>query len=453
MLKKLLTPVLLVAVIAIMLISCNSHNSKKQNTILQLTHSAKGHTLHHNGVFSKDGRWVVFDGRNEETKIGETSTIGVINIKTKEEKTIYETSNPTLYGPGVGAASFSPVTNRVVFIHGLVDANKEKPYGFTRRTGVSVELDHPFKPIFMDARDITTPYTPGSLRGGTHSHCWDPGGKLISFTYNDELVNPDFRTVGVLVAGKPVMVDKAPSNNNGEMFAAILANVTVHPASGSDEISKAFDECWVGENGYINSEGNKIPYAIAFQGNVVNKNGKTITEIFVIDIDTAAILNDLTAAGKPGEWPHVPNGITQRRISTTERGLAPVRHWLRSSRDGKYIYALATDNKNINQVVECDINSGEVTCLTDIPFSIDHPFNLNKQGDQLAFIAGNNVYILDLNAGKVIQLTSNKSSDLKITGAPSFSPDGKMLVFNQYQLLDDKCQYLQVMAINIDDLK
>ncbi|MFT4154349.1 DUF3748 domain-containing protein [Parafilimonas sp.] len=415
-----------------------------------MTNSAAGHTLHHNGVFSKDGQWIVFDGRNEETKIGETAAIGIINVKTREEKIIYRILHPTLYGPGVGAASFSPVADRVIFIHGLAGAGKEKPYGFTRRTGVAVDINRPFQPIYMDARDITYPYTPGSLRGGTHSHCWSPDGKMISFTYNDELVNPDLRSVGVLFnSGKPVITDTASGNNNGEMFAAIIAHIVKEPKPGSNEINKAFDECWVGTNGYVNNKGKRIPHALAFQGNTINKKGETVTEIFVTDIDTTAILNDPAAVGTPGEWPRVPAGLTQRRVTSTVRGLSPVRHWLRSSTDGRYIYALASDDKNISQIIRCNINSGEITYLTQMPFPVDHPFNLNKDGSKVAFIANNNVYVLDMNSSKIVQLTFNQASGYKITGAPLFSPDGKMLVFNQYQLVENK-QYLQIMSININ---
>lgn len=431
------------------MITSYAFHKKTKNIVTQLTHSASGHTIHHNGVFSKDGKWIVFDGRNDDTKIGETSTIGLLNINTKEEKIIYKTTNPTLYGPGVGAASFSPSANRVIFIHGLPNANKEKPYGFTRRTGVAIDIDHPFQPIDMDARDITYPYTPGSLRGGTHSHGWSPDGKLLSFTYNDELVDADARTVGVMFnSGKPVLVDSAAGNNNGEMYAAIVADVTIHPKPGSDEISKAFDECWVGSHGYTNSNGKHISYAIAFQGNTVNKDDKTVTEIFITDIDTAAILRDSSATGKQGERPPVPNGITQRRISVTEKGLSSVRHWLRSSKDGKLIYALAKDSNDITQLISCDVNSGTITYLTHNSFSVDYPFNLNSTGDEIAFIGNNNVYVLNLKNNKTQQLTAYKSSDSRVVGAPSFSPDGKMIVFNQYKK-DSVGEFLQIMCIKL----
>ncbi|MBZ4191941.1 DUF3748 domain-containing protein [Niabella beijingensis] len=418
-------------------------------TPVQLTHSKQGHTLHHNGVFSKDGQWVVFDGRNDDTRIGETSVIGIVNLYTGEEKIIYQTAHPTPYGPGVGAASFSPVTDRVVFIHGLADADKEKPYNPSRRTGVAIDLERPLLPLFMDARDITAPYTPGALRGGTHSHCWSGDGSMISFTYNDELVDPDLRTIGVMLdTGRPVLVDSVAGNNSGRCYAAVAATVVRDPRPGSDEISKAFDECWVGNSGYRNNKGQKVPHAIAFQGNTKNEKGQTITEIFIADLDPAAILNDATAVGRRGERPRVPKGISVRRVSRSIKGLSSVRHWLRSSPDGRYIYALAPDEKGISQLIRCTVNNGAITYLTSNPLPIDYSFNLDHTGTQVAYVSGNNIYIQDLEHHKTRQLTFSHPGDQKIVGAPSFAPDNSRMLFNQYQPSQDG-EFLQIMQVQL----
>ncbi|MCD2422650.1 DUF3748 domain-containing protein [Niabella pedocola] len=427
--------------------SCAS--GKEENTVLQLTHTAGGHTLHHNNVFSPDGQWIVFDGRNDDTKIGETSVIGVVHVKTGEEKELYQTKNPTRYGPGVGAASFSPVADRVIFIHGLANADKEKPYDISRRTGVAIDLERPLQPVFMDARDITAPYTPGALRGGTHSHCWSGDGHMISFTYNDALIEPELRTVGVMFdAGRPVLVNAFDGNNSGQLYAAVVADVVAHPQSGSDEISKAFDECWVGKDGYTDGAGRRIPYAIAFQGNTVNKKGETITELFIADLDPEEILKDTAAVGIAGERPHVPKGVRVQRISRTGRGLSHVRHWLRSSPDGRFIYALAPDDKGIAQVVRYAVSGGQATYITKNATPIDYSFNLNKEGTRIAYVTDNNVYLYDLLKHANMRLTFNEPGDLKIAGAPSFSPDGHLLVYNQYRPAGPQ-QYLQIMTVAV----
>lgn len=422
---------------------------KGENTIVQLTHAASGHTLHHNGVFSPDGQWIVFDGRNDDTKIGETSVIGVVHVKTGEEQVIYQTKNPTLYGPGVGAASFSPVADWVIFIHGLINADKERPYDLSRRTGVAIDLKHPLQPVFMDARDVTAPYTPGALRGGTHSHCWSGDGRMISFTYNDALVEPDLRTVGIMLdAGHPVLVDSSDGNNSGQYYAVVVADVVAQPQPGSDEISKAFDECWVGKAGYTNTAGRRIPYAIAFQGNTRNEKGETVTELFIADLDPEEILKDTAAVGISGVRPHVPNGVRVQRITRTGKGLSSVRHWLRSSPDGRFIYALAPDDKGIAQIVRFAVNGGQANYITKNATPVDYSFNLSKEGDRIAYVTENNLYLFNLLTNENIRLTFNKPGDLKIVGAPSFSPDGHILAYNQYRPSGQQ-QYLQIMTVAV----
>ena len=148
----------------------------------QLTNDSYGHLLNSTQVFSPDDEWIVYDTRNDDGGIGVTGSIEMVNVKTGKVQALYRTEHQTEYGPGVGAATFSPVDPTVLFIHGIRNADKERPYGFTRRTGVAIRTDHPFKPIFMDARNIVPPFTPGALRGGSHAHSWSGDGKWISFT-------------------------------------------------------------------------------------------------------------------------------------------------------------------------------------------------------------------------------------------------------------------------------
>ncbi len=409
----------------------------KEFFIKQLTHAQMGHMLHHNSVFSADGQWIVFDGRNDDTKIGETSTIGIVNILTGEELIIYKTPNQTIYGPGAGAVSFSPIENVVVFIHGLLDANKDKPYAISRRFAMAVDITNPYLGVTLDARDVIPPYTAGSLRGGTHSHCWSPDGTMLSFTYNDEFVDADLRHVGVLITtDRAVHVPHAQGNYDGQKYAALLTTLQRQPSWGSDEISKAFDECWIG----INTS------KIAFQGHTRNKNGDIITEIYTVDIDANLILSDENAVGKNGTLPQVPKGIVQKRLSYTNKGLSDIRHWLRSSADGKYIYALAKDEDNNNQIVQCAVATGDYKYITDYKFSINSPINIDPSGEKITFVANNNVYLYDLQKEKTIKLTNYSLEDSHIIGAPVFSPKENIIAFNQFETVDGQTN-LQIRLI------
>lgn len=410
--------------------------------VVALTQSAGGHTIHHNSVFSPDDEWIVFDGRNDDTKIGETSTIGMVHVKTGEERMLYKTNNQTVYGPGVGAASFSPKENTVLFIHGLYDADAVKPYDMTRRFGLAIHTDKPMQGIHMDARDAVSPYRPGSLRGGTHSHCWSNDGQLISFTYNDEFVDPDLRVVGVMIpADKEIVVPVSNGNNNGTYYSAIVSDVVREPKWGSDEISKAFDECWLGGSGQS---------TIAFQGNTRNEKGETITEIYTVGIDPEMIRKDVSAVGREGERPRVPNGVRQHRLSRTVKGLSDLRHWLRASPDGSFVYALAKDDKGQNQLVQCEVSTGELTYISRFDFSISSPINISYQGDKITFVANNNVYVFWLKSKKLEKLTSNSITDLKIVGVPVFSRKDDKIAFNQF-VAEKESEYIQIKLINLVD--
>ena len=226
----------------------------------QLTSGPQGHTINPSQVFSDNDQWIVFDTRNDDTGIGKTGSIGMVNTHSGETRELYHTKNQTDFGPGVGAAAFSPVDKRVLFLHGIRNADSEKPYDLTRRTGIAVDIDHPGIPLFMDARNIVAPFTPGALRGGTHAHSWSADGKWISCTYNDYVLQQlsktdssvkDLRVVAVIAPfGKVSVPVNGEENNNGEMFAAVVTRVTADPKPGTDEIDRAFDETWIGKNGY-----------------------------------------------------------------------------------------------------------------------------------------------------------------------------------------------------------
>jgi len=445
--------------------ACTNADSEKQfmnYTDTQLTHDNSGHCLNSTQIFSPNGEWIVFDGRNDDTQIGSTSDISVVNVNTGEIRNIYKTINQTEWGPGVGAATFSPVEETVLFIHGIRNADQNNPYTFTRRTGVAVRLSKPQQPLFYDARDILPPFTTGALRGGTHAHTWSGDGKWISFTYNDYVLqktaerNPDvedLRTIGVMIAGKKVRVKPTDNleNNDGEMFAFLVVPVVSKPRPGSDEINKAFDECWIGTNGYIKTDGSRQTRAIAYQGNVVDENGNTKTEIFVADIPdnilSTAAEEDLR--GTETERPRVPKGITHRRISFTPKGVSNApRHWLRSSSDGSRIAFLAKDSNDLVQLFSVSPNNTKEAPqqLTHLEFSIQGPFNFSPDGSKLAYIADNSVFVTDLETGESNRLTPRVTDDRIPVGAVNWSPDGSTLAYNRYVKSGEE-KYLQIFLL------
>lgn len=424
------------------LVACNGiRNMNNKFLIRKLTNTARGHMLHHNSVFSADGQWIVFDGRNDEKKIGETTYISIVSINGQEEHTIYETQNPSMYGPGVGAASFSPTADKVIFIHGLLDANENQPYDITRRFGMAVDIQKSYDGIPMDARDVVAPYTLGSLRGGSHSHCWSPDGTMVSFTYNDAFVDPDLRMVGVMIpSDQDIVVPQTSGNHKGTAYAVILSEVVREPEWGTNQISKAFDECWLATD----------KPKIAFQGNTKNLNGEVITEIYTIEVNQDLIRKDPNTVGKIGTLPQVPKGIVQKRISFTEKGLSPLRHWLRSSPDGRYVYALAKDDNSNNQIVQCTVETGEYKYISNFPFSISSPININYDGDKICFYANNKLYLFDLKNNELLVLVDSLSAGNFFVGSPVFSRQNDCIAFNVLEQ-KDKCVHIYVIDLKTNN--
>ncbi len=424
----------------------------------QLTHAAQGHTIHHTQAFSRDGQWIVYDTRNDDTQIGSTGSIEMVNTTTGEVRILYQTANQTDAGPGVGAATFSPAQDRVLFIHGIRNADASRPYGMTRRTGVAVDVAHPGKPIFMDARDITPPFTEGALRGGTHAHSWSGDGKWISFTYNDYLMEQlaktdtavrDLRTVGIMVPRHvAVGQDRALENNSGAYFSVIVTEVTENPKRGSNEIDKAFDECWIGQNGYQKPDGSWQDKAIAFQGNVRNETGETITEIFVVDLPVGPMKarNGQPLEGTSTSRPSTPLGVTQRRITYTANGVEGPRHWLRTTPDGGLICYLAKDEHAIVQLFAVSPHGGGVRQVTSNDFPVQGPFNIDPSGRWVAYPADNSVFITVLATGHTYRVTDRFGDADKPVGAPNWSPDGKAIAYNRYVGREGH-RYLQVFLL------
>ncbi|MDP4250813.1 MAG: DUF3748 domain-containing protein [Bacteroidota bacterium] len=436
---------------------------------VQLTHDHSGHCTNSSHCFSPDDQWIVYDSRNDDGGIMGAGEIAMVNIRSEEITSLYKTENQTAFGPGVGAVSFSPVADRVIFIHGIRNANKEKPYSFTRRTGVAIEVSKPFVPVFMDARTIVPPFIPGALRGGTHAHCWSGDGQWLSFTYNDYLLEQlekqgkpvrDLRTVGVMVTGHPVIVkdDGSFENNSGSCFSFLLAEVTDHPVPGSDEIEKAFDEGWIGKNGYHKGDGSMQRLAIAFQGNVRDADGAIKTEIFIADIPEdileAAVAEP--AGNDPSRRPRVPRGVKTRRISFTKRGVSPKpRHWLRSTTDGNLVGFLAADDQGLIQLFGISSLDGSIRQLTNNSFSIQGPFNFSPDDKFAAYSGDNAVWITEIDNGRTVRVSERFSDEEKPDGSIVWSNNGSMICYNRRvkagQHKNDPAGFLQIFLINLSE--
>lgn len=440
--------------------TCYSPDSRTMKET-QLTFGKYGHTLNASQVYSPDGTWVIYDTRNDDTHISRTQSIEMVNITSGEIRVIYQTSRQSLHGPGVGAAAVHPIDDKLIYIHGLENCSEELPYGFTRRFGAISNLHTRTGYVHAEARAVTK-LVPGALRGGTHAHTWSGDGNRISFTYNDYLIEglekktngkiKDLRTIGVMVPGQVNVPDADDESFPGTYFSAVTATVAENPKTGSDDIDRAFDECWIGTNGYRRKDGTLQRYAVAFQGNVRDVNNHSMTEVYVADIP-----EDIThgVAGYPVEGtdesrPNVPSGVTQRRITFTAGqkypGVQGPRCRLRSSPDGSLIYFPMKDDNGVIQVFNVNVQGGEIMQVTRFSHSIEGQFNLSPDGSRMSCPSGHRIRIVDLQDG-----TDNAISeaDTSLVGGALWSPDGQALVYNRY-VPDGDEKYLQIFRMTVN---
>ncbi|WP_305953272.1 DUF3748 domain-containing protein [Emticicia oligotrophica] len=434
----------IISAIIILFFTCSYKQMPQYFEEIQLTNDLTyHHDLDNNDNFSPDNQWLVYDTRTDDGGIAESNRIEKVNVLTGEKKVVYQVPNNHFWGPGVGAASYSPVANQIVFIHGLKGVTKENPYQQWRRTGYMIDEDNDNKGIWVDARNIEYPYTKGALRGGTHRHEFSGDGNWIGFTYNDAIMKNledktgnryNLRTIGISKKGQKIQINN-PSNENfsGEWFSALVVKVVPNPKDGSDEISHAAGDSWIGKNGYKKPNGQQ-QMARGFIG-TVKENGENIDEVFVVDIpeniEEAGIYGKLE--GNELELPQPPKGASQRRLTFTSKqkykGCIGI---VRASSDGEYLAFVAKDNQGVKQIFCISPNGGKMEQITfhntDVEGSLRwHPIEKS---------------IFYIQAGSINQVKlgpSNFEDSYRVISKPSVpsptnlvvSHDAKSLAFNR----------------------
>lgn len=409
----------------------------------QVTHDPKGHILTNTGVWSPDSEWIVYDTRPDpagESFTGET--IEIVNVRTGETRVLYRSKN----GAHCGVVTFHPREFKVVFILGPENPTPDWSYGPAHRQGVIVDVSNPGQIINLDARDLTPPFTPGALRGGSHVHVWAPAGDWVSFTYEDHILaayvdetedhEVNLRNVGISIPGRPVQVDRDhPRNHDGEYFSVLVTRTVANPKPGSDDIKRAFEEGWVGTNGYLRRDGTRQHRALAFQGHVVTPDGRTISEVFIVDLpDDPTIPGDGPLAGTLTQRPRPPKGTVQRRLTfTADRkhpGIQGPRHWLRSSPDGSQIAFLMRDDNGIVQLWTVSPNGGSPRQLTRNPHSIQSAFTWSPDGQYIAHVMDRSVCVTHVGTGNTHRLTQpSPEAYAPRPEACVFSPDGRKIAY------------------------
>lgn len=415
----------------------------------QVTNAPTGHALTNAAVWSPDGEWVVYDVRDVPEQFTGTR-IEQVHVKSGEVRLLYESTN----GAACGVVTYNPVEPVVVFIHGPENPDESWSYGFTRRRGALVDVRDPGKARPLDAMNYAPPFTPGALRGGSHVHVFSSDGKWVSFTYEDEVLarlgdegghDRNLRNIGVSVSAGPVVVKKThPRSHDGDYFSVVVSRTTANPRPGSDEISKAFEEAWVGVNGYVREDGTRQHRALACQGMVMGKNGQPHSEVFLIDLpEDLTVPGDEPLEGTETRYPAPPKGVTQRRLTYTDDrkypGIQGPRHWLRSSPDGSQIAFLMKDDDGIVQFWTVSPNGGEPRQVSKHPWSVASAFTWSPDGRFLAHVMDNSVFLTEVSTGKAFRLTPRTSNeDAPLDSACVFSPKGNAIAYARMREVDGK---------------
>lgn len=405
----------------------------------QLTSQPKGHMLANLNVWSPDGEWIVYDTRRRDD-VFDGTRIERVHRVTGEVRLVYESA----HGASCGVATWHPRQPQVVFIHGPENPTADWFYTSYHRRGVLV--DGSGKAMNLDACDISPPFTPGALRGGSHVHVFSPDGERVSFTYEDHVLagvqqetaeqEMNLRNVGVSIPNRPVKVSPDhPRNHPGTAFTVLVTRTVASPKPGSDEISRAFEEGWVGTRGYRRADDSWQRYALAFQGLVSTQAGARISEVFLVDLpEDLSRPGDGPLEGTERRRPRPPHGVSQRRLTFTEDrkfpGLQGPRHWLRSSPDGNRIAFCMKDDYERVQLWTLSPLGKDLRQVTRLPYSVASAFSWSPDGRAIAFAADQSIHLADVETGRCQRLTAPSAvPDSPLPFACVFSPDGKSIVY------------------------
>ena len=396
----------------------------------------RNHQLDNNLNWSADCRWIAYDTRASSGGIGNTLTLEKVNILTKGIVTIYTAPNPNPtngFGPGTAAVSFFPTGDTVIAIRGIDGVQ----YGGTARFGAMVSptdgsagsSDY----VISDARDVTEPFTPGALRGGTHRHEPSGDGQWIGFTYNDQIMSnlgKNLRTIGVTKLGIPVDVDDALGNQDGLGFTVLMVKVKPQAeiARGSDDIFQASEDSWVGEKGYQKEDGT-WQRARAFIGKTVTSNGAVRNEVYIVDIP-----EDITVAGSDGPlegtattFPMPPLGTVQRRLTWSDSDCGGI---IRCSLDGSRIAFTRA-----GQICLISPLGGDPVQATSLSGGATKPW-WDPSGDYIYCVSDNSIWRTNVVEGDAHFGESERITDPTLypgcsPDALCVAPNGRWIAFNR----------------------
>ena len=420
---------------------------------IQLTTSTEYNKIVSNAyAFDSASEHICFDVRSHlGGHVFDGDRIEVVNVHTKEIKTVLQTVNEAK----CGVALYHPTDRNVLCcIVGPQHPTKEWDYAPHHRRGYVVDLkDSQEKQISrqssnLEARDLISPFTKGALRGGTHVHAFSPDGALVSMTYEDAILadNKDAnvsklnaRNIAVTIYKDIVRIEKSRNDRNvSGGFTVCVTETTPEPVWGSDEISRAYEDCWMDSR------------TLSFLGDCRDDRGNLVTELFVVELpeDTEMLKEEEEEEEKKGErllqgtltsYPKPPKSVQQRRVTRSSGCQGSVRFWPRANpTDGNTICILLRDDKNSFQLHLVDSTTGTIEQLSSLKEKeeVNSAFSWSPDGSFICFATSKNRIARTFAKGERKGQTEYLTPPMRTTDDDAIrsecvciSPNGKLVCF------------------------
>ena len=255
--------------------------------------------------------------------------------------------------------------------------------------------------------------------------------------------------IGVSKKNHPVAVPESQDGENfsGEWFSALVVKVVPDPTPGTDEISKAAGDSWVGHRGYLKSDG-AAQRARAFIGTTINHKGDQVDEVYIVDIpEDISIPGDAPLEGTETSLPAPPKGTIQRRLTYTANNKYPgCEGVVRSSYGGSMLAYIAKDEHNIKQIFTISPWGGEAIQRTFHESDVEGGIRWHPKEHRLVYVWQNSLVDLTIEDGNSTILTKPSAYPLK---NPVWSHDGQRIAYNRMVSKDGNTPTVQIFVIEL----
>ena len=392
---------------ALMKVSSSSYPKE-----IQLTTSTEHNKIVSNAyAFDANSENICFDVRSHVGgHVFDGDLIQLVDVYTKEVKTVLR----TVHEAKCGVALFHPFDENVLCcIVGPRHPTEEWAYCSHHRRGYVIDLsedsnvdsssssnEQQFSSSLssnLEARDLVNPFTKGALRGGTHVHAFSPDGALVSMTYEDAILadatdvnvsRRNARNIAVTIYKDIVEIDKSRNDRNvSGGFTVCVTETTPDPTLGSDEISRAYEDCWMDSR------------TLSFLGDCRDERGNVLTELFVVELprDVEKLKEEdkeeRLLQGTLTSYPKPPKSVKQRRVTRSSGCQGSVRFWPRANpADSNVVCILLRDEKSSFQLHLVDATTGEIEQLSFLKDGeeVNSAFSWSPDGLYVCFATSTN---------------------------------------------------------------